>query len=750
MTARLPIPSAAISADGSLYIADGATPVKRWDGYASSIGYAGVPAPSTSVTVGSSSTGTIVGDIYAYQRWLDADGRVSNVSPVSAVHTPAASTKAITAATNATPIVVTSAAHGLSNGTTVKVTGVQGNYSANGTWVIANVTTDTFELAGSEGVGDYTEGGTAEVGAGQIDYTSVDAPSDSRVVTRQILRNKDGNTAVFYIDVTSTNLVNTSFSSTNTDDDLTDYVVLIDSDGNDLNLTANAEPPDFKRFVAQHYSRLWLAGEVNYAEGAVAITNASATVTGIDTNWTSSMVGWQFYPRGASNTKSYTVQAVNTSTQTITLTENYAGTTDPYAYYALRPGDDERRTIYFSKSAYPESFDLNLALTLPEEIGIGDITGLMPFASQLYILFESRIYRLTYQNDPAVDGFPFRAASRGCLPNCWALVDDAAYMMDRKGFWMFQGNNQDQVGAIVQPLFQVDSETRINFERVDHFHAVHDPLAETVKWFVCLAGHRYPRHAVCYHYRHQRWWTEEYSVPIVSSCLGELNGVPQVFLGSECRRILATGGASDGAKASDGTVNGTVTSSTLVTLSDSAASFSSNFVGAPVLIVSGTGKGQRRLISAVSSTQLTLVDPWVIQPDTTSVYQVGGFECVYRTGWYRLVQTGQNERRGVEIGYKPCDSGRLAFRKYEDRSTTPATIRYTRSNSDGNGISCADGETDHVVDLTRATGFVTKNEDGFLEFRTDGVRHVQFEFEFVPDEQRVELSEINLLGVRGR
>lgn len=751
MTARFPIPSAAISADGTIYIVDGASPVKAWDGFASSIRYSGVPTPSTGVSIAGSSTGTIVGERYAYQRWLDADGRASNVSPISAVYEPSASSKAISGATNATPIVITATSHGFSNSDTVKITGVQGNYSANGTWVIANKTTHTFELVGSEGVADYTTGGTADKGVGQLDYTSVDAPTDARVTKRQILRNKDGNTAVFYVDKETTDLVSTSFSSTNTDDDLTEAVVLIDSDGNDLNLTANAEPPNFKRFVAQHYSRMWFAGEVTYSEGAAILTNASATVTGIDTTWTSAMVGWEFYPRGTSNTKSYTVSAVDTSAQTLTLSANYAGTSDAYAYYALKPGDDERRTIYFSKAGYPESVDLNEALTLPEELNLGDVTGLMPFGSQLHVLFESRVYRLTYQNDPAVDAFPFRAASRGCLNNnCWVLVDDTAYLMDRKGFWAFQGNNQEQIGAIIQPLFQVDADTRINFERTDHFHAVHDPMAETVRWFVCISGHRYPKHAVCYHYRLQRWWLEEYSVPILSSCLGEIKGVPQVFLGSECHRILAPKGTLDGVSPSNGTVHGTVTSATILTLVDSASTFASEAVGCVVRIVSGTGKGQSRMISAVSGTTLTIGEPWLEVPDTTSVYQIGGFECSYRTGWYRLVQTGSGERRGLELSFKPVDTGSLTFAKYEDRSETPVTVRYTRSSTAGNGVACVDGEPDYTVDVTRSTGFVTKYEDGFLEFRTDGPRHVQMEFVAVPDEDRIELGEVNLLGVRGR
>lgn len=66
--------------------------------------------------------------------------------------------QAITNATNATPIVITANAHGLSNGDTVYIQGVRGNTAANGTWVVANVATNTFELVGSSGNGSYTSG----------------------------------------------------------------------------------------------------------------------------------------------------------------------------------------------------------------------------------------------------------------------------------------------------------------------------------------------------------------------------------------------------------------------------------------------------------------------------------------------------------------------------------------------------------------------------------------------------------------
>lgn len=67
-------------------------------------------------------------------------------------------TGTITNATG-TPIVITSANHGLVTGNVVVVNGVKGNTAANGTWTITVLTANTFSLNGSASGGAYTSGG---------------------------------------------------------------------------------------------------------------------------------------------------------------------------------------------------------------------------------------------------------------------------------------------------------------------------------------------------------------------------------------------------------------------------------------------------------------------------------------------------------------------------------------------------------------------------------------------------------------
>jgi hypothetical protein len=65
----------------------------------------------------------------------------------------------ISNASNATPIVITSAAHGLTTGSRVTIAGINGNPAANGTFVVTVIDANTFSIPAT-GSGVYASGGT--------------------------------------------------------------------------------------------------------------------------------------------------------------------------------------------------------------------------------------------------------------------------------------------------------------------------------------------------------------------------------------------------------------------------------------------------------------------------------------------------------------------------------------------------------------------------------------------------------------
>lgn len=82
-------------------------------------------------------------------------------------------TATVTAATNASPIVLTATGHGLAEYDLVNVTSVGGNTAANGVWFVHVVDANTVNLLGSTGNAAYTSGGIITKTA--LVYAPVDA-----------------------------------------------------------------------------------------------------------------------------------------------------------------------------------------------------------------------------------------------------------------------------------------------------------------------------------------------------------------------------------------------------------------------------------------------------------------------------------------------------------------------------------------------------------------------------------------------
>ncbi|MEJ7591832.1 MAG: hypothetical protein WKF77_09800 [Planctomycetaceae bacterium] len=92
-----------------------------------------------------------------------------------------ATPKAITAASNTADIAITSANHGLKTGDRIRITGVQGNTAANGTFTVTVTSANVFRLKGITGNGAYTVAGS---------WVSLsDAAPNGDIVSKGILGN---------------------------------------------------------------------------------------------------------------------------------------------------------------------------------------------------------------------------------------------------------------------------------------------------------------------------------------------------------------------------------------------------------------------------------------------------------------------------------------------------------------------------------------------------------------------------------
>lgn len=94
--------------------------------------------------------------------WSPVNARGTYSSPTYPIHHSICSAFDITAATKASPIVITST-FAPPTGTKMTITGITGNTAANGTWTVTNITPTTFSLDGTTGNATYISGGSWQI-----------------------------------------------------------------------------------------------------------------------------------------------------------------------------------------------------------------------------------------------------------------------------------------------------------------------------------------------------------------------------------------------------------------------------------------------------------------------------------------------------------------------------------------------------------------------------------------------------------
>ena len=587
----------------------------------------------------------------------------------------------------------------------------------------------------------------------QIDYSSVDIPTSSQVVTRQILRNASGNTSSYYLDVETTDLTATTFTSTKTDATLTaqTLVPITDSEGNDLAADRYTVPPDDLPLLLMANGRMLMAGEALYSQGAIQITQNSVTVQGIGTNWTSVMAGR--YLTVESETRSPAlIASVDTNTQTITLDAVWPGRSYTFVGYGIRADVDRRRGVQWSEAGLAEAVPPTSLAQVARAGGVGDLTGMFRVGSLVYLTEATRTHTFSFVNNPTLsesggDGQIFLSGYRGCVnQRCVVIVEDVAYMLDQQGVYAFRAGGSEPLSSPIQDLFDAKGnyDYKVNWEWSAFFHGVHDVAQEIIRFFVCLDHRRYPHHCLCFDYRQQRWWLEEFAFPICSSCSGQIDGKPVVFVGSSGARVFVLGaGALDGVEGM--TTAGTATSSGIQTLTDSAAVFDTTGVlGYSVTITAGTGKGQRRIITAATSTALTVMVPWTTALDTTSQYQIGGIGFQWKSGVFRYAEEEKANVRELDLMGLSAEDGFADLKLYIDRSETALKWGLSAVNQ---GVTTTRNNANAVLDLSREDGNWQMRLDGLRQGNMDGPRFVEVELAGVQGADPVTFFELNLGGV---
>jgi hypothetical protein len=583
--------------------------------------------------------------------------------------------------------------------------------------------------------------------AAQVNYSSIPIPTEPRAVKKQIWRTTAGESNVFYLDVDDLDASVTDSLTTKTDLELqaSEFMPLLNPDGT-LNARRFGIPPDHKMVVITHQDRTFWGVEAILSDGHCSVTDGSATVELVGGFITDRCVGRKFYIPG--NGTEYTIASV-TGNNTLTIDPPFAGTSDPISRYEIRFNDEERNRVYFSERGEPESVpSVNAVNLLLDETDNGPVTALIPFGAFLWVTTPGRIYRWTYQVHPINDGNIYLSANRGCLnQRCWVLVDGLVYVMDREGCYRFNGGVPDSISDNIQDFFRDGG--GVNWDNQRWFHVEAYQSEQTIKFFVCLDGSPYPKHALCYQYRTGAWWVEEYPWYIGHGDNAHIGSTTKLLVGTTHGRVMLTSsGLFDGpVKALDS--RQVPVSVGIMQLTIGGTFTPSDILYCDVVVVSGRGKGQRRrIVRADKSGLLLLSQPWHILPDDGAVIQIGGISWRYKSKTFRILDNESEGSRKVQVGYSvPDQPATMDLVRYLNRAKEP--VDYQIDYDRGDGVITVDGRPEVTFDLLQNTdGWVYWSFDDQHDFRGPAPRWEEIAISGVQNKDHLEVHNIVIDGVR--
>lgn len=439
------------------------------------------------------------------------------------------------------------------------------------------------------------------------------------------------------------------------DDDLVSQGIM-----SDFGFGAQQAPAPHYSIAHAFRSRLWVGAGRTYSDGLADVTNGSVEVTGLAqgssvpaTNWGRSLVGMTV--EFATDGRQYDIEdywypdddGSTTSLEKLILTEEYAGTTGSKSYKAF----PKRGRIWFSEEGAPNAFSNSGFLLLDGAEG-EEVTMIGNAGQNLIACTPTATFAFNYQDYPSEAGQTMQAISRGlgCVaPNSFVEVDGLAYWLSERGPVVCDGSAVRLIDGHLRDMFtDPDDASYIPRRRstgLVEASGAHQVREQSVLWSVRTKAKE--NLVLVYNYIFQTWDILEYDHRIDSLVtVDDAAGDPRVLLQDEFGYTWKMDvGSVDGAGEvnNHGQLRGEVVSAGNLILNLSSiqsiftGSMSNNFTsgstgldGAFVRIIGGTGAGQKRRIDVSSGANIYINEPWDTEPDTTSIWELGGINWKWR------------------------------------------------------------------------------------------------------------------------
>lgn len=462
-----------------------------------------------------------------------------------------------------------------------------------------------------------------------------------------------------------------------------------------------------QQIPAPHYSeahafrsRLWVAGGRDFINGKITVTRFSNKVTGVvsggsvpGTDWGRSVERMSLCI--TSENAQYDIEEYvypeddgTSSAEYINITEGARETTGTYNY-RIKP---KRGRVWFSEEGAPHAFSVSGFLILDGDEG-GEVTMIGNAGQNLVACTPEATFAFSYAEYPTEGGQSMQAISRGfgCIaPGSFVEVDGLAYWLSARGPVVCDGASVRLLDSHLRDMFtDPDDQDYIPRRRstgLAEASAAHHVKDQSIWWSVRTKGKE--NLILVFNYVYQSWDILKYDHRIDSlATVDDAAGDPRVMIQDEFGYTWkADVGTVDGAGEvnNHGQLKGQVVSASQLALqlSDDQRIFvpamSKNFPSSPqtgldgchVKIVAGTGAGQTRRIDKSSGANIYINEAWTTEPDTTSVWELGGISWNWRFKNADLGQYTRVKRLKYLAVQQPetVTQGRAEVKVYPNRS----------------------------------------------------------------------------------
>jgi len=453
-------------------------------------------------------------------------------------------------------------------------------------------------------------------------------------------------------------------------------------------------------------NRLFVAGGPIFSQGNCAVSNESGNTDNVNhfvtgtkfttdtdnaTNWNRCTEGMLFQVDGEA--ESYPIEryiypsddSETDSLEKIYLAVAYEGTTATDKKYKIFPAGGK---VQYSEEGQPNYFSAQGYFSLDGTEGEG-VTGILGAGTDLLVMSRNSTYSFGWEVRPYDIGTAFPLSQTiGCI------ASRSTVEIRGSCFWLSdQGVVKRESGANVQIISNTLQGMFTDTEDPDYI--VRDSVTQLAE--DARGTHYAPRQQyllavrsknakigcdmiLAYNYFFESWdifrlksellnWTwavddDGNDVLLFADVYGNLNHWDHGDI---------DGGGVSGVSISQ--TKGAVASATATSLTAVGEPWSAYdtgyWEGATVRITSGTGAGQERSVSRSDDESLFINEVWVINPDNTSSYELGGIDCEWNLKFSNLGLPGRVKRlKFVTVEHKQeSQSGEVEVRVFKEYSS---------------------------------------------------------------------------------